>query len=693
MENKEQIGKIWLDLSKYPGEDFYCDGAVEDEILKIARDYSPVEYPKLIEEKKSWPVFYHLSSQRENIVEFLPITKEDKVLEVGSGCGAITGALAKKAGNVTCVDLSKKRSMINAYRHGECDNVTIHVGNFKDIEPDLPADYDYICLIGVFEYGQSYIGGDKPFVEFLNILKKHLKKDGRIVIAIENKYGLKYFAGCAEDHLGSYFSGVENYAAGGGVRTFSKNGLEKIFKECGIEEYHFYYPYPDYKFMTMAYSDKRQPKVGELSNNLRNFDRERMLLFNEKNAFDGMSEDGLFSVFSNSYVAILGRELPLQYVRYSNDRAEEYQIKTVILEKDEHQKEVRKYPLTEAAREHVRNMLTAYEGLKKRYAGSKLTINKCRLLETTQECYAAFEFVEGRMLSELMDDCLERQDIEGFHKLFDEYVERIGYGEDANVTDFDLVFSNIIVNGDEWTLIDYEWTFGKNIETKELAFRALYCYLMEDERRNGLQPDRALDKLGITQQDAENYRQQEREFQRFVTGKRMSISEIYQLIGRGVYTPQNWIDGYRTNREIRRIQIYEDTGNGFREETSHLLYGNYEDENTMELEYVVSGNVKVLRLDPAFDSCVCRILEININGQSLMLTKKGLLQTNGKILKSKTENETGVSVVFATRDPNISIDMNELLPDKENLLRVRMEVVRLPLQIAKDMAGAVKKLI
>jgi len=261
------------------------------------------------------------------------------------------------------------------------------------------------------------------------------------------------------------------------------------------------------------------------------------------------------------------------------------------------------------------------------------------------------------------------------------------------VTDFDLVFSNIIVNGDEWTLIDYEWTFGKNIETKELAFRALYCYLMEDERRNGLQPDRALDKLGITQQDAENYRQQEREFQRFVTGKRMSISEIYQLIGRGVYTPQDWIDGYRTNREIRRIQIYEDTGNGFREETSHLLYGNYEDENTVELEYVVTGNVKVLRLDPAFDSCVCRILDININGQPLMLTKKGLLQTNGKILKSRTENETGVSVVFATQDPNISIDMNELLPDKENLLRVRMEVVRLPLQIAKDMAGAVKKLI
>ena len=34
----EQIGKVKLDLSFYPGEDFYCDGTVEDEILdKIIR--------------------------------------------------------------------------------------------------------------------------------------------------------------------------------------------------------------------------------------------------------------------------------------------------------------------------------------------------------------------------------------------------------------------------------------------------------------------------------------------------------------------------------------------------------------------------------------------------------------------------------------------------------------------------------
>ena len=123
----EEIGKVRLDYSKYSGEDLYCDGAVEDELLRIVKDLSAVEYAKVIEERKSWPILYHLSPLRENIVEWIPILKSDKVLEVGSGCGAITGVLSKKAGSVSCVELSKKRSMINAYRHSECDNVTIHV--------------------------------------------------------------------------------------------------------------------------------------------------------------------------------------------------------------------------------------------------------------------------------------------------------------------------------------------------------------------------------------------------------------------------------------------------------------------------------------------------------------------------------------------------------------------------------------
>lgn len=690
----EKIGQVTLDYSKYPGEDFYCDGEVEDEILQIVRDMSPVEYRRVIEERKSWPILYHLSPLRENIIEWVPMDQSAKVLEVGSGCGAITGALSRKAGSVTCVELSKKRSLINAYRHEECDNITIHVGNFKDIEPDLPKDYDFICLIGVFEYGKSYIGGDTPYEDFLKILRPHLKEGGRILIAIENKYGMKYFAGCKEDHLGTYFAGIENYECGGGVRTFSRKGLEQIFGKCGVKEYHFYYPYPDYKFMTTVYSDAYLPGKGELTNNLRNFDRDRMVLFSEKAAFDGAVEDGLFSVFANSYLAVLGGDFDVKYVKYSNDRAAEYAIRTQIGKDSAGVPFVRKYPLTEAAREHVRGMSVACEQLQERYKGGELEINRCKLVESGDELYAEFEFVEGVPLAEYMDKCLEADDMEGFYGYFRKYVERIGYNSSFEVADFDPIFANILVQDDKWTLIDYEWTFGKPISVKELAFRAIYCYLLEDEKRNKLELDRILKELEITESDAEQFRAQEMDFQHFVTGEHFSMSKMRDEIGYRLMVPQKWIDWYQDSDSVNRVQIYEDRGGGFREEDSYFVREAYQGEELIELNLSVDGNVRALRIDPSFDCCVVKIQEMIFNGERVPLKRHKLLTANGRVIRPADKEEGDCpSIVFATRDPNINVDLMPLDRKAENELYAKMKIKRLPEDMAQDMAGAVKRLI
>ena len=171
---QEKIGKVTLDYEFYPGEDLYSDGPVEEELLEIARNYKDEELNSVIAERNSWPVLYHFSHIRQNILEWLPIKKTDKVLEIGSGCGPITGVLAKKAGSVTCIDLSKMRSTINAYRNQDCDNVKIMVGNFQDIEASLTEKYDYITLIGVFEYSEGYIGTQEPYVEMLRRIAGHL---------------------------------------------------------------------------------------------------------------------------------------------------------------------------------------------------------------------------------------------------------------------------------------------------------------------------------------------------------------------------------------------------------------------------------------------------------------------------------------------------------------------------------------
>ncbi|MCD8327425.1 MAG: class I SAM-dependent methyltransferase [Lachnospiraceae bacterium] len=696
----EKIGNVRLDLTHYSGKDLYSDGQVEDEIFDIVREHPQSEYQAIIEERKSWPILYHLSHFRENIVDWIPMDKTAKVLEVGSGCGAVTGALSRKAGQVTCVDLSHKRSLINAYRHQDCGNITIHVGNFRDIEPDLLTDYDYIFLVGVFEYGQSYMGTEKPFEEFLSIIQKHAAPEGRIVIAIESKYGLKYFAGCREDHLGTYFSGIESYAAGGGVRTFSRPGLEKIFASCGVKEYHFYYPYPDYKFMTTVYSDERLPRKGELSNNLRNFDRDRLLLFDERHAFDGIIEDGLFPVFSNSYEVILGKDFDVKYVKYSNDRAVQYQIRTELVKENPAGNEeacnggksgengndggfvVRKIPLTPESRAHVAGLAKAYEGLKVRYQGGDMEINRCRLTQADGAVAAEFEYLEGRLLSELLDECLAKGDMDGFMKLFRQYVKRTGFHENASVADYDLAFDNIMVQGDQWTIIDYEWTLDEPVKVKESAFRAIQCYLSEDEGRRGLDLNRILKELYITPKEADRYRDKEREFQAYVTGKRKAMSDLRAALGQLVIPLSLLLEQYRLAKDV---QIYEDRGEGFSEGQSYFIENAYVDERKIELRLSVGKDVQSLRIDPAMECCAVLIEELTFNGKVVPVWDKKIFSTNGKSLKQSPV------VVFDTADPNLCVNVGAYERQEENTLYARLEVSKLTQEAASGIAAAVKR--
>ena len=694
-ENLEKIGKIMIDDRHYPGQDLYCDGRIEDEILDIVRAHQPSEYGKIIEERKDWAVLYHLSPLRENIVNWVPVKKTDKVLEVGSGCGAITGALSKMAGTVDCIELSRKRSLINAYRHPECDNVTIKLGNFQDIEPELACDYDYIFLIGVFEYGQSYIGGDKPFETFMSILKKHLAGDGRMVIAIENRFGLKYWAGCKEDHLGTYFEGIEGYPRGGGVRTFTRKGLEEICHAAGVEEYSFYYPYPDYKFMTTVFSDERLPKLGELSDNMRNFDRDRMLLFDEKNAFDSILQEGLFPLYANSYVLVVGKPLDVKYARFSNDRASQYAICTKICGRAEagekcvagsdaecgigsgagaetRSREVRKVPVSVEAAAHVHHMKEAYDRLRQIYEGCEISLNRCEL----DGDEAVFEYLPGQTLEELLEECLDRNDEEGFRKLFDRYCAIVRYPQNPSVCDYDLIFSNIIIEGDQWSLIDYEWTFDEEYPADEIILRSLYCYGLGSEKRKKISHDLIKELHGDIKEIAEK----ECKFQKRSTGNRMSMVEIRNEIGYPIIPAAALTHRFMEEEHRNRIQIYEDYGEGFSEGASYFLMKGYEEKKALSFSIPVRKGIRTLRIDPSLDYCIVTVISLVVAGKPFSVCQKEV-KLNGKLISENT-------AVFDTEDSNMTIGLSgTAIPETGAQVQAELSVVRISAEMAHSIAG------
>ena len=287
-----------LNLEFYSGEDLYSDGEIEDELLEIVS--SREDYTEVLKSDNRWPILYHLSDIRENLLDWYEFGKDASVLEIGAGCGAVTGVLCRKAGKVTCIELSKKRSMINAARNGNCENLEIIVGNFEDIKID--EKFDYVTLIGVLEYAPSYINDTNPFSAMLTKIRNFLKPGGKVIIAIENKFGLKYFAGATEDHTGNWFEGIEEYKKVKGVKTFSKPEMEKLLQQNHYSDIAFYYPIPDYKMPAMIYSEEYLPKRGELRNITAVYDRERYELFDEEAVYDQFCDDGIFDYFANSFL-------------------------------------------------------------------------------------------------------------------------------------------------------------------------------------------------------------------------------------------------------------------------------------------------------------------------------------------------------------------------------------------------------
>ena len=224
----------------------------------------------MIAQREQWAVLYHMSKIRGNIIE---VDSHGQIREsIGDRLWlwCDNRNIVPETKMVTCIELSRKRSMINAYRNQSNNNIYVYMGNFAEIEKNLKEPFDIITLIGVFEYAQGYIEGQEPYIEFLNKIRSHLSEKGRI-IAIENQLGLKYWAGCREDHTGGYFDGLEDTLCKEASGHFLKKNWKKFLK-MSIEG-RIFYPYPDYKLPTAIYSDYRLPKVGELSHNNQNFDR------------------------------------------------------------------------------------------------------------------------------------------------------------------------------------------------------------------------------------------------------------------------------------------------------------------------------------------------------------------------------------------------------------------------------------
>ena len=347
----------------------------------------------------------------------------------------------------------------------------------------------------------------------------------------------------------------------------------------------------------------------------------------------------------------------LIYTKYSNERSARFAIRTDIYEDEQGRRCVRKYADTEAARPHIEHIQTVYEQMQTQFRGSRFVPNKAELHPE----YIEFEYVEGETLEKQLDAYLAADDQEGFAALVNTYADEVRrvYGiseatstahEDTSAyaetfgtvtlpapvpmaqgVDIDLIFANIIVTGDTWTAIDYEWTFDFAAPVDFLLWRAGKVYLENYANRACISEEQMNALLGVAQANVDAYRQMELYFlQQYCYRGRSDLYELYGTMGQYVakVKPE---DILRVDEDgTTQIQIFYDTGHGFSEEESDKLHIYPDEKGEFHLQHKLPANLQKLRIDPGERACVIQVWKAKAytNGASYKMACK----TNGYAL-------------------------------------------------------------
>lgn len=293
----------------------YSDGdAAEEAVLdavSAAEDVSAGS-DELARHITDWPTRYHLSPVRGDLLE--PFRWDSlEVLEIGAGCGALTRVLGEAGARVSAVEGSLRRATITSRRCRGLENVEVFCDDFAAF-PATRA-YDAVVAVGVLEYAPRFFATSDPIAAFLQKVRGLLKPDGVLLLAIENRLGLKYFAGAREDHVGELFYGIEDrYAPDDGVVTLGRLELLRRLESCDMPVREVILPFPDYKhpkvMLRSAALDSSILDVGELLAHAgRGVDEPSApLLFAEEAAWSSLSANGLVDDLSNSFLVIAGSQ-------------------------------------------------------------------------------------------------------------------------------------------------------------------------------------------------------------------------------------------------------------------------------------------------------------------------------------------------------------------------------------------------
>lgn len=220
------------------------------------------------------------STNRTKFIEEFLDAKNLVVLDIGAGWGQFSVPLAKN--NTVCaLEPTPERLKfieVIAKQDGLSESMFFLASNYFDVE--FQTKFDLILSIGVLEWVGNFTtektAPEAAQFEFLKKIKRNLTKEGKLIIGIENRLGLKYLLGANDDHTGlPFISCFSKELAKMKFKlktdhelqslTYSLREYENLLLKAGFCKIRFFAALPDYKLPEKIFPISNDHKKCELN--------------------------------------------------------------------------------------------------------------------------------------------------------------------------------------------------------------------------------------------------------------------------------------------------------------------------------------------------------------------------------------------------------------------------------------------
>lgn len=401
--------------------------------------------------------------QSPNILNWYPFNKTQKVLEVGNKSEELTKFLIDK-----CSSIQK-------------------ISKIEELE-NIDAKFNIIILIGINENEKINLKN------LVRRLEGFLEMDGRILLAVDNKFGLRFWAGNPENILEKKFTSLLGYNNEyEKIETYTKRYIETQLNEIGYKT-RFYYPLPDYRRPNVIFSDDALPEYNSIDKYNPYYTGKSDILFNEIDVFREIlkTDKDMFTFFANSFlVEVIKKEkeydTTYNYISYNNLRKEKYRLITKISNTY-----VEKQIVNEKAEEHYENIKNNIKILQE---------NNIKTVDYIDEDKIKSKYIEQKyLLNNVLTEKLEKGQVEEFDNIIKNYKKQISvktykennyektafgkYGvevkdksiiQDLNFVKngmWDMTFKNCFLIDNQFYFFDQEWN-EPNLPVEYILYRAI----------------------------------------------------------------------------------------------------------------------------------------------------------------------------------------------------------------------------